>query len=413
MNLQQQAEMLKLARRLDVPVDALTMLEGVDAASIRQLREQANRSFNANDAPMFKRVVKASKLLPVPALALIAEKILGPLLTAKIAGLMDVERGVGIAGRLDNRYLASVCLHLDPQGAAELIRAIPKKQIIAVAKKLVAQHEHVTMGRYVDVLDEGVILAVIEQLDDADLLRTAFFAENKARLDSLIEKLSEERLSLVIRCAASDAGLWPEALGLMQHLSRGVRGQLGDLAASLEESVLTSMVTAIKADNLWGDALPIVADMNSQSQSRFANLPAIQEAEMLMSVIEHATNEQLWHSVLPLIDLMEESGKDRAAEVAELMDGEQLLALANAATELGLWPTVIDLAQRMAQPVRSETVALMGMTPERVAKALLAAIESLNAWELISEAWPSMSSGGKRRLTTVAGQLGLAEKISD
>lgn len=410
--LAQQAELLKLARFLDVEPAELSVLGPVSPDDLRALREQVTRASFASDDAFFKRVVAASKLLPVPVLAMVAEKVLGPLLSARVAGQMDVKRGVGIASRLPSKFLADVCLSLDPGHTRELIAAIPVEQIVKVALELARREEHVTMGRFVDIIGDTAIRAVLAAItDNAHLLRIAFFAENKQRLDAIIGLLSEERLVDVIHTAASSADLWPEALGLMQHLSPEVRGRLGDLAASLEEEVLTSMAVSIRTHGLWGDALPIVSSMSEASKARFANLPAVQDEAMLTDILLAAGRYGVWPELLPLVRLMATDGKARCARVAEHLDGEQLLQIAEVAAAHTLWPEMIELVALMQPQLRLDTMALLGIAPARVVESLVPAIEQTQSWGLINEAWPRMGAGARDRLMAVAEAAGLADRI--
>ncbi len=407
-----QAEVLKLARLLDLSPAELPMLSRVPADAVRSLREQATHAAFASDEAFFKRVVAASRLLPVPVLALVAQHALGPLLAARVAGQMDVKRGVGIAQRLPADFLAEVCLHLDPHRSRDLIRAMDVDLVVEVALHLAEQDEHVTMGRFVDIITDDAIVAVIAALeDDADLLHTAFLSENKARLDSSVEQLPETRIVSLIETAASGEDLWPETLGLMQHLSAAVRGRLADLAARQGDDILTSMVSSVQAHDLWGEVLPLLADMQDDARARFANLPAVQTPAMLGDILRAAGRDDVWGSLLPLIRLMDEPGRNRCAEVAALLDGEQLLHVAEAAADHQCWPELIDLIQRMDPDTRIDMISLIGLAPLRVAESLMPAIESVNAWHLVNQAWTRMSQGAQVRLQAAADARGLGARI--
>ena len=407
-----QAELLKLSRLLDLSPAELPMLATMPPAAIRQLREQATQAAFADDDAFFKRVVAASRLLPVPVLALVAEHALGPLLAARVAGQMDVKRGVGIAQRLPAAFLAEVCLHLDPHRTRELIRAIDIDLIVDVALHLAELDEHVTMGRFVDIITDEAITAVIAALeDDADLLHTAFLAENKARLDTVVEQLPETRVLSLIRTAASGDDLWPETLGLMQHLSPEVRGRLADLAARQEEDILTSMVRSVQTHDLWGEVLPLLADMGDDARARFANLPALQTPEMLTEVLRVAGRDGVWGELLPLIRLMDDAGRARCAAVAAELDGEQLLQIAEAAADHHCWPEVIDLLQRMDAAPQTDVIALIGLAPNRVAETLVTAVEDAQAWALVNQAWSRMSQSAQARLQSAADAQGLGDRI--
>lgn len=412
--LAQRAERIKLARLLDVDPAQLRMIDALDAEALSALRARATTVFYAGDAPLFKRVVAASRLLPVPALALISESVLGPLLCGRVAGLMDVARGAAIAAKLKTTFLADVCLSLDPLQSRALIQAIPVPRVVDVAQVLAARGEHVTMGRFVDIVSDDAIRAVLDQLsNNADLLRIAFFAENKQRLDQIIRLLPQARLEAIIRTAASSDDLWPEALGLMQHLGAQARQYLGDLAASLEQDVLISMVQSISANGLWGDALPIVVSMSELSQARLANLEIVQSEAMLGEILDAASRFSLWPQLLPLVRLMDDDGKARCARVAEHLDGEQLLAIADIAASHALWPDLLSLLQRMTPARRDETVALIGIAPARVLDSLIEALEHSQSWTLLHQAWPQMNSGARQRLSAAAEAQNLGARLEN
>ncbi|WP_043766001.1 hypothetical protein [Algiphilus aromaticivorans] len=406
-----QAEILKLARFLDVAPEKLSMLDPVPAEAIRRLREQATEQFFASDEAFFRRVVSASRLLPISILTVVAEKVLGPMLSARVAGQMDVDRGVGIAERLPTEFLATLCLSLDPQHTRDLVRAMPEARLRDVARELAARGEYVTMARFVDILDAKVIAAVIEEIDDAGLLHSAFFAENRARLEEIMAQLPVARLKRIIEAAADNAELWPDALSLMEHVGEGWRGRLGDLAAELDPSVLTSMITAVRDNALWSVALSVFACMSEASQRRFAALDILQDHDVLADAMAAADREQLWPQVLPMIAFMEESGRGRVAQAAETLDGEQMLRVAEAASKHEQWPQLLQLIAAMPGGQQSQTVNLLGMAPERTLQGLPEALEAEQAWDLLAGAWPTLAGGARKRLRSVAKGAGLTNRL--
>jgi len=223
------AEILKLARLLGVPPERLAYLEEVPAADIRQLREQAtDMLFTAHDGAL-GRLAAASRLLPVGLVALIGERAFGPILAARIAGLLEPHRAVEIAGRLPTEFLADVAVELDPRRAIDVIAGIPPEQIVEVSLELTRRGEFVAMGRFVGHLPLTTLSAAVRALSDADVLRAAFVMEEKDRLDELADVLGEERLSRVID-AAEREGLWLEALDLLGHLGRERQAALIEVA---------------------------------------------------------------------------------------------------------------------------------------------------------------------------------------
>lgn len=406
-----QAEILKLARFLDVAPEQLSILDGVPSEDIRSLREQATEQFFASDEAFFRRLVKASRLLPISLLTVVAEKVLGPMLSARVAGQMDVDRGVGIAERLPTEFLATLCLSLDPKHTRELVCAMPEARLRDVARELAVRGEYVTMARFVDILNVQIIVSVIEEIDDAGLLHSAFFAENRARLEEIIAHMPEGRLKRIIETAADNTELWPDALSLMEHVGEEWRGTLGDLAAELDASVLTSMIVAVRDNALWSVALSVFTCMSEFSQRRFVALDILQDHDVLADAMASADREGLWAQVLPMIALMEPSTRGRVAQAAESLDGEQMLRVAEAASRQGQWPQLLQLISAMPGGQLSQTVNLLGMAPERTLDGLPEALEAEHCWDLIAGAWPTLANGARKRLRSVSKGAGLAERL--
>ncbi len=95
------------------------------------------------------RLAAASKLLPVGLVATLGERAFGPVLSARITGLLDPGRAVEVAQRLPVDFLADIAVDLDPRRASAVIARIPPQQIGEVTRELVRRHESVTMGRFV------------------------------------------------------------------------------------------------------------------------------------------------------------------------------------------------------------------------------------------------------------------------
>jgi hypothetical protein len=144
-----EAEILKLARVLGVEPERLAYLARVDADDLQAFREQVTDTlFDANAAAL-QRMALAARVVPVGVLAKIAEKVFGPLLCARIAGLVDVARGVDVAKRLGTRFLAEVAAELDPRRADAIITRIPLDTVLAVAGELARKQDWITLGRFV------------------------------------------------------------------------------------------------------------------------------------------------------------------------------------------------------------------------------------------------------------------------
>jgi hypothetical protein len=166
------AEILKLARLLGRDPHSLSYLEQVPAADIRALREQVTDMLFTAHGHTLSRLAAASKLLPVGLAATIGERAFGPVLCARVAGMLEPSRAVEIAARLPTPFLADVAIDIDPRRASDVIGRIPPAQVAAVTRELVRREEHVTMGRFVGHLADEAIAAALTAMDERALLQS-------------------------------------------------------------------------------------------------------------------------------------------------------------------------------------------------------------------------------------------------
>jgi hypothetical protein len=276
--LQARAEILKLARMLERDPDQLAYLEQLSLEDLRSLRERLTEYlFNAHSSTL-NRLAAAGKLLPAALSATICERAFGPVLTARMAAVVDAARAVDIAGRLSPSFLADIAVELDPRRASAVIAAIASGRIALVTRELLAREEYVTMGRFVGHLNDEAILAALDEMDDGELLRVAFVMEDKQRLDRLVELLPAPRLSAIVQ-SASDEELWVEALDLLEHLGPQRRDQLIAAAVELDGVALEGLIGAVIEHELWEEVL-VIAERDPTLQGRLAErLPSLPVAQ--------------------------------------------------------------------------------------------------------------------------------------
>jgi hypothetical protein len=236
-NYEAEAEILKLARVLGVEPERLGYLARVDADDLRAFREQVTDTLFDADLGVLQRMALAARVVPVGVLAKIAEKVFGPLLCARIAGVVDVSRGVDVAKRLSPRFLAEVAAELDPRRASAIISRIPLDTVLAVAAELARRADWITLGRFVGHLPDPVVRRALEELDDPALLRIAFVLDDKRRVDHVVGLLPAHRPGRVLTAAGADEELWVPALDLLTHLSDRRRATLAPVFGSLPDGL--------------------------------------------------------------------------------------------------------------------------------------------------------------------------------
>jgi hypothetical protein len=230
------AEVVRLAAALGVEPDDIAYLEEVDPAAVRALCERTIDVLHDSGAEGFRRIATAARVIPASLAASVAERALGPVSCALIAGAVDAGKAVDIARRLRPEFLAAVAVHADPRRIGELIGGLPPDRIVRAAVVLVREGHHVTVARLAAALHLTVVHAVVAEIADHDVLRTAFFLDDDSHLDGIAAGLADERLIGLVR-AARDAELWMEGVALVARLGEAQRERIGSLVDAHEPSL--------------------------------------------------------------------------------------------------------------------------------------------------------------------------------
>ena len=266
--LQAHAEVTKLARLLGREPDELSYLQRLAPADLRALRDSVTETLYDANGSALGRLAAASRLLPAGLTATIGQRAFGPLLSARLAGLLDTDKAVDVAGKLPPQFLADVAVELDPRRASDLIAAIAPALIGQVTAELVAQREWVTMGRFVGHLSDDAVVAALATMNDEAILQTAFMIEDKAQLSRLFAKLPKGRSAGIIAVAA-DEGLWLEALDLLNHLHKRQRKEMVLAALALDERAREAILDTIIAHDLT-DEVALIAEHDDSFEARLA-----------------------------------------------------------------------------------------------------------------------------------------------
>jgi len=346
------AEVLKLCRTLGADPEQLGFLERLPAEQVRELRRAVYDRFFLLDRKLFDRVTRAFRRLPFWLGAWMA-RLAGPLLTARVAGDLPARQAARMAQRLPPAFVADVCPFLDPRCAHDLIHALPTAAILPIALELLRRRDWITTGRFVDFLPDEAIRAVLEHIEnDEMLLRISFFVESPNRLDHVVHLMPAERLRQAILLAVDESrDLLTEVMSLIIHVSYALKRELGDLAAAQDESVLDRVVEAAHAQQLWTDLLPAISVLSEAAQHKVVNLPILREdASVLVSILDAAHRGALWGDVLPLVRFMDEPMRIAVARFAENLPTDALEGAAAAALLGEHWEALLDIARRISEP---------------------------------------------------------------
>jgi hypothetical protein len=403
-------EILKLARLIGCRADELEYLFALEPQDIKDLRELVTGVLFDADQHMLGRVAVASKLLPTKLAAPIGESVFGPILCARLTGVLDPHRAVEIAGRLPTRFLADIAEHLDPRRASRVIAELPATQVADIAEELLRREQYITMGNVVGHLSKAATLAALDVVDDEALLRTAYVVESKGSLGSLVALIPEQRLEEIIR-TASDAGLWAEALDVIAHVSERQRGELAEIAAAQEDEVLEGLIRTAQRDDLWGVLLPVTRAMSTASRERFVTLPSIQTRTVLAAIVDAAARESLWADLLAFLPLLPAPARRRVAALATALR-PMFPAIIAAAHEQALWPSLVAFAAELDEATQRRIAELIVGSDDAVLEGLLAAIEEgeleRESLTVVARLTPAKQRSFAKRIPALASADGLA-----
>jgi len=301
-----QAELVKLSRLLGVSVDELGVLNEESVTDLRALRGVIGAALHDQDRALFGKLVAATKLLPTAIVAVIAEKVMGPMLCARVAGLLEPKQVVEVAKRLSTPFLTEVCLQLDPRSAAAVLRQVPLAVVTAVSAELLRRHEYLTMARFVEVITDEAVQAVAKSMPDAAVLHLGYFVESPQRLTELVALFDDRRIHAIVRAALADpARLWPEALSLMAQTDSAACERLVRLGLAGDEAVLLSLLQAVNQQQLHRELLAVLKRLGPGTLTGLAGYPRLADPELLGPTFEAAAREGALGHLFPLAVTLE------------------------------------------------------------------------------------------------------------
>ena len=305
MHIETQAELLKLSRLLETDETDMAFLEGQDLTSLAAFRTRISSFFYQQHQDSYQRLAGISKLVPTGASAKLATTVLGSVLAAGIASELPADRAIKLADKLPNDFLAKLCIHLEPTYSRALLAAMPDKIVATVAKSLLAMNEHITLARFVNVIQPSALKAVTASVEDGEaMVKISLYLEDKSTLNTLLGLLSETQQRATLK-AATDHELWPAVLSLNGHLNTQLRGQMGNLVAEQGETVLSHIIDVASEQRLWTNLLQAVNAMDNAHQQTVVNVPKLREDTIIESLITTVAEENSWDELLPLFSLLD------------------------------------------------------------------------------------------------------------
>lgn len=325
-------EIRKLAHELGVEPESLDYLESLPAVELATLRHGVSRAIFAANEERIRPLGALARRVPATLAARVAKAALGPLLCGRVASVMHPKTAVPLAGHLDPEFLARVTLSLDPAASAAIIKELDDDLVIGVGKRLIDDSEFMVLARFITVVDDDVVLALVDLAEGVHLLEVAVYAEDHARVDELLQVIPEEKLLAIIEAAATDTARADAAVSLISMLSTGSQRRLANLAGGLSEPATDAVVGAIARLQVWPELLPIVGSLSTEAMAAFVNVPTLLEAAVVNDLIvairdadQDGRGDRLpFRLLLDVLDVADEAHLAMLKRVDQLDDAETL-----------------------------------------------------------------------------------------
>lgn len=346
-----QAELIKLAQLMEVPLSDIKFLETLPPEALNHFRQALMEQMLDQKRNVIQRLAVWVYWTPTWITVLVARLWLSPSLIAKLASNLPAWRIHKIAKHLPPDLMASVARYLDPRVARELVQLLSNEQLVAISKALLRERDYVTMGRFVGMLSDAAIREVSAVIrDESELLEIAFHIESTERMDHLVHVLPEERIhrAMMLICDPTKRLVWPKLLALMSSVGYELKRDLGDLAVKQGEQVIDALIRATQQDDLWEDMLPVVAGLSSNAQKYVVNLPALREPLIMQRILQAADQCDLWTDMLTVANYMQDEAREAVAQAMAVSTETHLMEHVAYATLLrSQWPVTLDIMRRL------------------------------------------------------------------
>jgi hypothetical protein len=358
------SEIEKLGYTLARDPAELRFLADIPPDELRSLRVSLYERLFQQDGVVFERLARIAPRLPDRLAARLAERVLGPMITARIAAEVPTKAVLDLLNLVSTEFFADTAEFLDPRRLRDTIVQVPVETIVVVALELVHRADFMTISRFIDYVTDEQTQATIDAIEDETaILQVGFYMGSKNRMDHLFRTLSRERLErMIVRVEAQGDALLPQFLSVLVHVSYALKRELGDIIASQHPGVLTGYIRAAQDADLWEEVLPVVATMSADAQRRVVNLPILAEPEVQSAIVQAAAARGNWGMLLGLVRTMGDSNRDAVAKIIAARERGALDQAADAALLGEHWDTLLDLASRMPQDAQQQLGAVVQAT---------------------------------------------------
>lgn len=375
----------KLARILEIDPAEVEFLADLPVDTLRDLRWRISDKLNAADAKRLAGVMAASKLVPTALAATIGEKWFGPVLCARLVGLVEPKRGGQYARHLSVGFMADITTRTDPRVVGDLIHELDLKAMQRIATTLLERGDHLTLSHFVGHIPPDVVAAILAAIDDnAAVVRIARYVEDLTNLDPVVALLPDDRL-LDLVAAVDHDDLWVDGLHLFSHLGDTQIARIATTIARRDRDAVGAALDAFTRHQLWDQGLQLVDHLDpTELTTLAAELLQLDDSVIDAAIAAMSTRDD-WAVLICIAAAVEGLGDDVLARIRRAVDDlspDDVVALVAAVQRDDLWVDGLRLFGHLSD----EQIARIAVTLVRQdTDAVIAALEAFDRHHLWTE----------------------------
>ncbi|MGL6234221.1 MAG: hypothetical protein ACRC20_02650 [Segniliparus sp.] len=196
------AQIHLLADLLGVAPEKIAHLERLGPENLAQLRMRVSDLKFDSQEKQVAMIGKAAPIVPDPVIATLAEKVVGPVVSAAVANSLakdHAHRLNGLLRRLRVPFVAQTLRYLDPRAVPTLSKEVPVRVWAPALRRLLADGHYASAAVLMEQAPVELLLAVEREVDDREAIaRTLAYTTDSQKLEELLAALPQERLLSIV-----------------------------------------------------------------------------------------------------------------------------------------------------------------------------------------------------------------------
>jgi hypothetical protein len=320
-SIETEVALAKLARVLGVDPSEVGFLAHVSTDRLRTLRWQISDTLSAADAKRLAGVIAASRLLPVGLAATIGEKWFGPVLCARLVGLVDPQRGGQYARHLSVDFMADIATRTDPRVVGDLVHELNLKAMQRIATTLLERGDHLTLSHFVGHIPPDVVATILGAIDDnAAVVRIARYVEDLDDLDPVVALLPDERIVALVEAVEVD-DLWVDGLHLFSHLSDTQITRIAATIVRQDADAVRAAIDAFDRHGLWEQGIGLVDHLDAADIAAFADVLLVLDDHLIDTAVDVIDRLDAWDTLVRIAIAAGDLDDDVRTRLQHLVDG--------------------------------------------------------------------------------------------